>query len=316
MRLITPAKPHLITDGLMAQRMLADIERKDAMRGGMMGLDGFRGKQVPTSGASYLDSVISSVIGDLDATVSDSYDGTSQIWLNVITSPADSSAQADNDYFLGLDGTSSTDDPTFTGSAGSASAYFLYDGGDKFALDNANTAFLSKLHKTNETALEFWMCMAVYWPSGTSGAFNLFGTAQSSSNHGLIIQLQQGASNRVRIIQDSGSASITSTGTVNMSTDAWNILLVSYQKTSGTGGNYKVWHNSATVLTSGTLSTWNTTTTDATFNARIGPGTGAALIPNGVRLANFSYGNEYLDDTKAGNIISHLETRHSRDYTP
>jgi len=87
----------------------------------------------------------------LDAGVSASYSGSGTTWANLITSPADSSAQTDNDFKTG-DGSTSSTYPTFNGPVGSHAAYWSFDGGDNFRLKSGtNTTFMNSLSKNGAT---------------------------------------------------------------------------------------------------------------------------------------------------------------------
>ena len=79
----------------------------------------------------------------LDAGSASSYDGSSQKWLDL--------SGNGQDFFRGADGSATTDDPTFNGSAGglSSSEYFSLDGGDFFRYDAANTAAMNGVHHNN-----------------------------------------------------------------------------------------------------------------------------------------------------------------------
>ena len=66
----------------------------------------------------------------LDAGDINSYSGSGQKWLD--------RSGLGHDFFLGVDGSANTDDPTFNGSPGNASSneYFSVDGGDFFRYDS------------------------------------------------------------------------------------------------------------------------------------------------------------------------------------
>ena len=96
----------------------------------------------------YLDGLLTGAVFDLDATMLASYNGSGQTWANMIAAPADGSAKTAGDFYRGVNGTATATDPTFTGSAGSQSAYWLHDGFDAFFLAGGNTAFIDSLHRT------------------------------------------------------------------------------------------------------------------------------------------------------------------------
>jgi hypothetical protein len=199
-----------------------------------------------------------SLISYLDAAISASFPGSGDDWL-------DANGDPNYDFFLGRDGTTNGEEPVFLGTAGDADAAFLFDGGDRVPI-KVNTSFTNRLHKTDETDLGITFSLAFYWPlNPLSGVINFFGTANTSSSHGLLVGYDN-TNTRFNLTQynNSGGGSVTNMGsTVNPVKGAFNLLTVSFQKTSGTGGTYRLSLNDDTVLT-GSLATYLTSTTDAT----------------------------------------------------
>ncbi|HEY1021179.1 MAG TPA: hypothetical protein VGE06_02645, partial [Flavisolibacter sp.] len=133
-----------------------------------------------------LKGVVASCVFDLDATKAASYPGTGQVWKNIVPAPADGAIQSAYDFTFGLTGGASTDDAAFTGSAGSASAYFSLDGGDLFRIP-AMTAFLKNLQKTTGSSDWWWGFAFQYASNGSSQTF--FGTRTSASTVGISLQI-------------------------------------------------------------------------------------------------------------------------------
>lgn len=253
-----------------------------------------------------LSSVISSCVMDLDATLSASYPGSGETWSNLIASPADGSAQTDNDFYLGADGTADGANPTFNGSANDPAAYWSFDGGDYFSLKTgANTTFINALHKT--TGGTAWTMVAAYRQSGTAAAF--FGTADSSVAKGIPGVYVSGSD--LIIVQFGDSGTTFESGLTDQMTDGNDYLIIASYNGSDT---YNYWLNSATSSDSDDAS-YSATSDNAAGIMRIGRANTSTHMPNGSRLYHFSLYNEFIDNTKAGNIISALETRHSRNYT-
>lgn len=94
----------------------------------------------------------------LDAGDSQSYDGTSQKWLD--------RSGGGYDFFLGTNGTVQSTDPTFNGTAGrqTASEYFSTDGGDYFSYDTSIETWMQNLGKSGST---FTVLGVFYIPSDT-----------------------------------------------------------------------------------------------------------------------------------------------------
>lgn len=257
----------------------------------------------------------SSACCDLDATAPLSYDGTSQELKNIIVSPPVGS-QTDYDFFLGEDNTATTDDPTFVGSVNSPAAYFELDGGDHFKQQtNANNTQMEFAHLTSGgNSGPTWFCCAFQY-SAVSQNTVFFGNAAGATDAGT--RLFMNSTNNVRFLHGAGAAPL-----YNQEIKAptvWTaatpqIVLITFDSSST--GSERLWTNSAT----GTAWTNAFSPTASTANAnqffRIGRGVTGFPWPANSRFYHFSCGNALLDDTKAGNIITHLEARHERDYTP
>lgn len=134
----------------------------------------------------------------LDASDKNSYDGTSQTWV-------DTSGNANN-FFRGWTGSAASDDPTFHGTAGNQSAneYFSFDGNDGFHQTGAQT-FATSWHKDNAT---FTICGWFWMPAGASAPFALFSDdAAVASAVGITLNTAAASTTgRQRINLDNGSA--------------------------------------------------------------------------------------------------------------
>ena len=255
---------------------------------------------------AHLDSIISSAICDLDATILASYDGSGQIWANLIASPADGESQTAYDFFLGADGSVASDDPTFTGRAGDAAAHFLYDGGDKNNLaSGVNTNFINDMHKT--TGGNVWWIAVAFRYAGTG--FQCVWANQSASPAGQGVEaLVIDASNGVRfnIRRSNFITNDFATGALVAGTD--NLLIVSGDPV--TTDDLRVWLNTTTAIENADMST-GTSTTNANNPMQIGARPNLVLpLANLTRVYHFSMGNEYLDDADVTLIKTHLEARH------
>ena len=274
--------------------------------------NGCRGGAVESS--PYLDGVIASAVCDLDATCLDSYGGSGQTWSNLIASPADGAAQADYDFYLGADGSASTDDPTFTGTAGDTAAYFAMDGSnDFFTIKGGNTSFINAMHKTTGGS-SWWVAFIGYIDStAANGQGNIAGTtAGYSLGPGINIRHNTRTANRKMIASINGDTGAdTFVGTDTLAEDSYYFAVMSFDAATG---NLRSYLNTLTAETD-TLSL-NATTSDAGYALTIGNnGYNDHPYPKG-RIIHFSMGNDSIDDSDAAAIIAHLETRHGRDYTP
>jgi len=258
-------------------------------------------------GSGYLDDVISSVVADLDATISASYSGSGQTWANLIAAPADSAAQTDYDFWLGADGTADTLDPTFTGSAGSASAYWSFDGSDRFT-HKTDTTLIDNLHKT--AGDDFWLAITLNIPvsSGNRGLFATKTTGTTTAGFYLLL----GTDDDIDFRQYAGGTAILDNAGATVTESADVIIITSFNRTTNKG---RYWVSTTTAVENNV--TFDTGTTDKNGSLTIGSNpNGSQALPAGSKVYSVAIGNEFLDDTKAGDIIAHLEARHGRDYTP
>lgn len=154
--------------------------------------------------STYLDGVLASTVCDLDATIAASYGGSGTTWANLVTAPADGSAQTAYDFYLG-NGSTGTTYPAFNASSGSAAAYWSVDGGDYFSLKSgANTSFLNSLHKTTGGS-DWWIAMALKYVTNSTGQY--FSTARTGTAGQTGIQADQNAG-AFRIAQRGNAAAI------------------------------------------------------------------------------------------------------------
>jgi len=262
-----------------------------------------------TSGDGSLADVLASAVFDLDATQSASYPGTGTTWANLVTAPADGSAQTDYDFFTG-DGVTSTTYPTFNGTAGDPAAYWTVDGGDYFRLKSGvNPAFIAAMHKT--TGGSDWTVVTTLRAVAGTTTQGIFATNLANNFPG--VRLQIGATELTVTAQRGDTANVNANPGVALS-DATNYLvIVSHSHSTNIT---RFWINTGTAVE--VAQTYNTTTTDANQALVIGAtsATPTSALNNTTRMYSFGFLNEYLDNTKAAAIIAALEARHGRDYTP
>lgn len=264
---------------------------------------------VGTSGDGSLSDVLASTVFDLDATQTASYPGTGTTWANLVTAPADGSDQTAYDFLTG-DGATSTTYPTFNGTAGSAAAYWSFDGGDRFDLKSgANTTFLKNLHKTTGGP-DFWIAFTFNASDNTYGNAAIFATSTGFAAGGEGILARLTSAENVGLTQ-SGTSNAGQLASAAASLAGGDyIILLSHSHASNVS---KIWINSSTGTED--AHTFSTSTTDPANPAKIGAETDLGLLIDAEkRLYSLAMGNEYLDDTKAGLIITTLEARHGRDY--
>lgn len=262
------------------------------------------------AGPAFLNAVLASTVMDLDATLSASYGGTGQAWSNLIAAPADGAAQTAYDFYRGASVTATTDDPTFTGTAGSAAAYWAMDGGDYFRLvTGTNTTWLNNLHKTTGGS-DFWYALAMRYNDGGGSATQRILSTGINGGTAIGIASTVNSSERINHLQYGTSLSNGSNNTDTLSSGTDYLLIVSH---SHSGNNTRFWVNTRTAVN--VAQTYSTTTSSAAGILTIGANAdNSSPVVNGTRLYGCYMGNEYLDNTKAGLIFDHLNTRHGRTY--
>jgi len=245
--------------------------------------------------ASSFGDVVASTVFDLDATISASYTGSGTNFANIESTPADGAAQGDYNFTIS--------GATFTGSAGSQSAYFSLDGNDYFYITGGNTTFINNLHKTTGGS-DFWLLFSFYLPDDATTDW-LF--ADYSTGPGLRSFINTTQSLGFR--QQGGVSSQTNaTATVSEATPV--TLIISHSHSTN---ETKYWISTTTG--EAVAHTFNTTTGNAQSAFAVGYNY-TSYMQNGARFYTIAGGNEYLDNTKAAALFSHIETRHGRDYTP
>lgn len=252
----------------------------------------------------WLDGILASAVFDLDATVAASYSGSGQGWSNLVAAPADGLAQTAYDFYLGNTAAATGADPAFTGSAGSASAYWAFDGGDLFQAQNV-PAWLTNVQRTDIANPATFI---VAFRSASVTFHNIFGHLQSATAaNGYSLRVSSG---QLHYLGRGNSSSISYNigGTVSAGTDYLLIFSLDAQNRVG-----KFWLNNRT----GTAFTppASTSTASATSNFQVGSsGYGSSPFPSGSRLYACGAANAILDDAAAGLVFDHYNARHARTY--
>ncbi len=244
------------------------------------------------SGRQSIASVMSSVLWQHDATLQASYDGTSQYLRDLITGAA-------YDFTLGGSASVSTDDPTFNGAAGSPSAYFSGDGGDRFTLPT-NTATVEAFHKT-VSGQPFWGVIALNWAS-VAGSTTIWGDTLSSTLTG--IRLTSNSTNRLQFTQRGDTAQVAS------NSSAWPTLAnaTDYLMIYSTDGTtLRSWVNNRTKVEESF--TFNPSVLAANTNFRVFNG-----LPNGAKYYGDTFGLGFIDNSDAAKIFDYYNALHPRVY--
>jgi len=247
----------------------------------------------------------SNSIFDLDATIAESYT-SGQVWKNLIQHPSDRTYRSAYDFNLGASSSPSTDDPTFTGSAGSPSAYWSFDGGDYFSLAGTITDFLNTLHKGRPHTLIMCFNTAL----NTDSTYGLFSSANTGSASQIGLSYKYGFSFYFfdqRILATNVQAQrgpISPAGAID------RIVIFSYDPVANT---VTTWNNSST----GSSVSWVFTKNNDNQSGgapSIGASGSSGKLPNGSKLYSCAMLNKAINNTDAANIIAFYNARHKRTY--
>lgn len=211
--------------------------------------------------------------------VLDAGDGASytsgQSWLDL--------AGSGYDFFRGADGSATSTDPTFNGSAGglSSSEYFSFDGGDYFTYDSANETWMNNLHKSGaKFTVMMWVNLAAIGGGGT-----FFSTSRANTaDVGVIIRMAGGDGRPVLQVFSGGGTVHTSVPIGALTTSTWQLLGMSLDTSDGTSGS-KFFIDGTTETFSGSYS--SPSSAAATYTAKIGAdgATTGGRLASGSRVA-------------------------------
>lgn len=249
-------------------------------------------------GSGYLDDVLSNVVMEFDFTT----DPSGQLVTNRIASPADGSAQSDNDIYRGTDGTSEATDPSFS------TDHFAFDGGDLLTIaSGSNTSFLDSLHKTTGGS-DWWIIATIYLGSlsNNNGIFTTYGAV-----NGPAVYVRVNSAGTIRQQQRGTSNSFVNSSTTTVAATTPIIIGVSHSHSTN---ETTFWAGSSTG--EAISHTYDTTTDAAVDIFKIGTLGFSQFLVSGSRMYSFAMGNSYLTDSEMALAITHYETAHGRDYTP
>lgn len=240
-------------------------------------------------------SLTANLVVCLDAGDGACYDGSSQTWTDRV---------GGNNYFLGTTSGSDATDPTFNGSAGSASSgeYFSFDGGDFFKYTAAHT-FADTWHRNNGA---FSILAVVYTGSSKAASTRIFDTMGALSAKGVAFEILSTRVLRFRHAYDNTPTMETRDGTATVSTSSWNFVAVAYDEATPT----------VDIVTNSTAETPSAPTASTATGVpgaspRIGSYNDTPSNPfeSGERLAMLAVFSSKLTTTQLGNIYTALKAQ-------
>lgn len=239
----------------------------------------------------YLDTILDSVVAEWDWGVSASYPGTGDSVESIIPTPANGDAQGD----YTISGMSSL---TFT------TDHVVFDGTNVLSLASMSN-FIRDLCDP-AVGQDFTIGIAI---ESLNTAFESNSYVSTAFGGAEGIQLRNDLSERFFLRQVTGVDTDSSKSLVATNKAGPHIIIVSH---SFSGNTTRVWLDGQAVVEA--AHTFAAVTTPST-GMYIG---GSSTLTERLDTDDYIYWlavlNEYIDDTKAQSIISHIETRHSRDY--
>lgn len=268
-----------------------------------------------------LSDVISSACWDLDATLLESFI-SGQVWKNVITSPADSAAQAAYNFLYGENSGIDTDDPTHIGGAGNPTAYNLLDGGDFWRAETSATTDMITINSLHHGVAghEWWVGFAFRFQSTgvVQGLFYpSFSIVDSFGDSVTFFTLDTDELGINRRHDTSGAPIDVQTNSGITLVDGTDYLILITRDEDTDSIDFFV--NSKTISSENTV-VWAASTTNAGIPNTPGlPALAARNRPspnvdfhmvNETRFRGFYGGNSFIGNAEAENIVNLINSRH------
>lgn len=187
------------------------------------------------------------------------------------------------DFFLGANGTVTTDDPTFNGPVNAPLAYWSFDGGDFFRYDTTNETWMQNIHKDNARYT------FISWIYPITGVNNMIigNNGGTSGSGGIGFQFGTPSTDNVTMRIGSNVAPLTvmnKNSVTTVSNAAWHFIAASVDEATGTGYFQK------NTVQETFVSTYNTPSAgSATYTTEVGArGNANSPMPNGSRVASLA----------------------------
>jgi len=249
--------------------------------------------------ANFYDNIVSAGLTSglenvVDIGASTSYGGSGQTITNI-------SGSATDDWWFGVDGTATTDDPTFTGTAGNllSTTYLSYDGGD-YNHQKTQPAYVDNFHKNNAD-LTIWVWMQLV----ASTQDDFCGNAKNTNSIGISI-LQNGTDKiqfQVNTGGGAGTAALSVTSSDSFTTGSPALFILSLDEATGAGGSFM--YDTGAYLQVASADTFDGTYTSPSASAAtaaldiggVEASTGGNKLSNGARV--YGWGMSSVSWTKA-----------------
>lgn len=210
----------------------------------------------------------------LEAGKTTSWPGTGQKWLD--------ESGLGYDFFLGLDGTVATNDPTFNGVPGhlTRDTYWAFDGGDWFTYDTVNETWMDSIHK-DSAKVTFVTAVYVATLDTSIGHYLAGTTTTGGTQTGFQLLI---VNNKISFQTTNGTATpnFSSLSTIALATTGWHVIGFSIDEAAATN-NITFMIDGVTQVASGVYS--SPSAAAATNKLNVGAAAaGAGALQNGWRM--------------------------------
>jgi hypothetical protein len=269
---------------------------------------GFLNANAPLRMAAPLDTVLSGMVLELDATIQDSYPGSGQTWFNLTTAPVGGAAKAVYNFTLGTTPSVSGDDATFVGPAGDSAAYWSLDGSDAFRAQSTLYEYPGGL-STMPGGPDFTVIAALRMQHAPSEQ-RIFATQGNSAfSRGLSIAIDW--TDQLYVGQYGDTQATAAFHTPAMIPGNDYLCIVACEKATNKA---RFWLNNR-------IGTERDFAMDASSNNAVNYSTigartsgGADFLVSGTRLYHISLRDGAIGDSEAAQIFNLLNARHGRFY--
>lgn len=237
----------------------------------------------------------------LDAGDAESYDGTSQKWLD--------RSGGGYDFFRGTDGTAQATDPTFNGTAGKLSSgeYFSGDGADYFTYDTTIETWMQNLGKTGQSVTVFGH---IRIPSDTDTT--IFGTNSNTNSTGASFGYVASFNKLVYTVQRGDASTFDNAGDAgpDISASLPMTLSCGFAWTLGNGTSYTV-HINGTNYTGTSTQAVSSSNAPGGNNMRLmARGDASRIFPSGARLFDLAIWSTKLTDADLQRLHNATKARY------
>lgn len=258
-----------------------------------------------TSGGGGSCATLTSQEFHLDAANTSSWDTGGTSWDNLISSPASGASQTDYDWYLGTTSGSDTSDPTHTGTAGTAGAYWDMVSGDvdTFASELGATSNSWMDGMAESTGGDWTIAFAVRFDTVAS-AYNLWSNGRGGSSFEYGMEIRTSGTTLQINARCTTNASASVSPTLAIDTDY--VIIVSHDNSAN---ELDVWVNGTRYD--------STLTLPGTCNPSRPPSIGTKETTNSP-MDGHLYGvkayDEFFDsDDKANQVLHEFETETNID---